>query len=66
MPIKRSSISRELVREPQREPMGVWRAAAVFIPRSEGRPIRIPGEGSRLKAARRELGRCIAPRRLAS
>jgi len=66
MPIKRSSISRELLREPQREPMGVWRAAAVFIPRSEGRPIRIPGEGSRLKAARRELGRCITPRRLAS
>jgi len=66
MPIKRSSMLRELLREPQREPMGVWRAAAVFIPRSEGRPIRIPGEGSRLKAARRELGRCIAPRRLAS
>jgi hypothetical protein len=65
MPIKRSSILRELLR-PSREPMGFWRAAAVFIPRSEGRPIRIPGEGSRLKAARRELGRCVAPRRLAS
>jgi hypothetical protein len=66
MPIKRSSILRELLREPQREPIGIWRAAAVFLPRSGGRPIRIPGEGSRLKAARRELGRCIAPRRLAS
>ena len=66
MPIKRSSILRELLREPSREPMGVWRSAAVFIPRSEGRPIRVPGEGSRLKAARRELGRCIAPRRFAS
>ena len=66
MPIKRSSILRELLREPPREPMGIWRAAAVFVPRSEGRPIRMPGEGSRLKAARRELGRCIAPRRLAS
>jgi hypothetical protein len=66
MPIQRSGISRELLREPAREPTGVWRAAAVFLPRSEGRPIRIPGESSRLKSARRELGRAIAPRRLAS
>ena len=66
MPIQRSGILRELLREPAREPTGVWRAAGVFLPKSEGRPIRIPGEASRLKSARRELGRLIAPRRLAS
>ncbi len=66
MPIKRSGVLRELLRGPAREPTGVWRAAAIFVPKSEGRPIRIPGEGSRLKAARRELGRAIPARRLAS
>jgi hypothetical protein len=65
MPIERSGILRELLREPPRELIGGWRAAPVFLPRSEGRPIRIPGDGSN-KAARRELGRLIAPRRLAS
>jgi hypothetical protein len=66
MPIKPAGIVRELLREPARESAGVWRAAAVFLPRSEARPIRIPGDGSRSKSARRELGRLIAPRRLAS
>ena len=66
MPIQRSGILRELLRGPARELTGVWRAAGVFLPKSEGRAIRIPGESSRLKAARRELGRAIAPRRLAS
>jgi hypothetical protein len=66
MPIERSGIIRELLREPAREPTGAWRAASIFLPQSDARPIRIPGEGSRLNMARRELGRLIAPRRLAS
>ena len=66
MPIKRSGIIRELLGEPAREPSGAWRAAAIFLPRTDARPIRIPGDGSRNSAARRELGRLIAPRRLAS
>jgi len=66
MPIKGSGIVREILREPAREPLGAWRSASIFLPRSEARPIRIPGDGSRLKLARRELGRLIAPRRLAS
>jgi hypothetical protein len=63
MPI---GVVRELVREPARESAGTWRAAAIFLPRSEARPIRIPGDGSRSKSARRELGRLIPTRRLAS
>jgi len=66
MPIKAAGIVRELLHEPARESGGAWRAAAIFLPRNDARPIRIPGDGSRAKSARRELGRLIAPRRLAS
>jgi hypothetical protein len=66
MPIKAAGIVRQLLREPARESGGAWRAAAIFLPRNDARPIRIPGDGSRAKSARRELGRLIAPRRLAS
>jgi hypothetical protein len=66
MPIDPGGIVRELLREPSRESAGAWRAASIFLPRSEARPIRIPGDGSRTKSARRELARLIAPRRLAS
>ena len=66
MPIKPAGIVRELLREPARESAGAWRAASIFLPRSDARPIRSPGDGSRAKSARRELGRLIAPRRLAS
>lgn len=67
MPIKSAGIVPELLREPSQEwSGGGWRAASIFLPRSEARPIRIPYNRSRANSARRELGRLIAPRRLAS
>ena len=63
MPI---GVVRELLREPSQESRGAWRAASIFLPSSEARLIRIPRDGSRTKSARRELGRLIPPRRLAS
>ena len=67
MPIKSAGIVPELLREPSQEwSGGGWRAASTFLPRSEARPIRIPYNRSRANSARRELGRLIAPRRLAS
>jgi hypothetical protein len=67
MSIKSAGIVPELLREPSQEwSGGGWRAASIFLPRSETRPIRIPYNRSRANNARRELGRLIAPRRLAS
>jgi hypothetical protein len=67
MPIKSAGIVPEFLREPSQEwSGGGWRAASTFLPRSEARPIRIPYNRSRANSARRELGRLIAPRRLAS
>ena len=51
MPI---GVVRELLRELSQEPRGAWRAASIFLPRSEARLIRIPRDGSRTKSARRE------------
>ena len=54
MPIK--SVVPELLREPSQEwSGGGWRAASIFLPRSEARPIRIPYNRSRANSARREL-----------
>jgi hypothetical protein len=66
MSIKPAGIVPELLREPDRESCGAWRAASIFLPRGEARPIRIPYNRSRTNSARREIGRLIAPRRLAS
>jgi hypothetical protein len=66
MPIKPAGIVAELLCEPSRGAGGGWRAASIFLPRSKARPIRIPHNRSHANSARRELGRLIAPRRLAS
>ena len=47
MPI---GVVRELLREPSQESRGAWRAASIFLPRSEARLIRLPGEAREQKA----------------
>jgi hypothetical protein len=54
-------VVRELLREPSQESRGAWRAASVFLPRSEARLIRIPRDGWRTKSARRDARRLTSP-----
>ena len=48
MPI---GVVRELLREPSQEPRGAWRAASIFLPRSEARLIRLPRDEQKARAA---------------